>query len=77
MNDLQMKVCLRATIENYIGTLMGENNISPSLVEEALEYVLLHIKDMVLEEYANWAMQDKEETVKQLTPKEEEEVEEE
>ena len=80
MNDLQLRLQLRATLQNTISEIMSQNQISATQMEDALQYVLLQLKDAALTEYANWAMEDKAIALKQtqiLTEETEENVEEE
>ncbi len=51
MEELQLKVRLRATLQNYISQLMGENNIPPSIMEDALEHILLDVREAVFIQY--------------------------
>ena len=74
--DLQLKMQLRVTLQNYLNDLMTTNNIAANLMEDALEHNLLWIREMAAAEYADWAMQDKaaalQELEKQLTAPNEE-----
>ena len=74
--DLQLKMQLRVTLQNYLNDLMTTNNIAANLMEDALEHNLLWIREMAATEYADWAMQDKaaalQELEKQLTAPNEE-----
>lgn len=73
MNEKQLKMQLRATVQSIINDLMMQNHISASQMEEALEHVLLQIKDAATLEYVEWAINDKNEAVQAIqTPKEEE-----
>ena len=74
--DLQLKMQLRVTLQNYLNDLMTTNNIAANLMEDALEHNLLWIREMAATEYADWAMQDKaaalQELERQLTAPDEE-----
>ena len=59
MENLQLRLQLRATIQNTISEIMTTNNITATQMEDALSYVLMQIKDAAMSEYVNWAMQDK------------------
>lgn len=52
MNDLELQIRVLATVKNYIGNLMGQNQIPASLMENVLNSVLLDIKDAARQELA-------------------------
>lgn len=53
MNDLQLKQQLRATLQQTVNDLMSAYQLSPSMMEEALEHVLLSVKDAVATEFVS------------------------
>lgn len=57
MEDLIMRLQLRSTIQEYIMQLMAQNNITATQMEDALNHVMLLIKDAVLSDYAVYAEQ--------------------
>lgn len=57
MEDLITRLKLRATVQDYITQLMTQNEISAVQMEDALEHVLLIIKDAALADYAVYAEQ--------------------
>lgn len=52
MNDLELQLRVLATVKNYIGNLMGQNQIPASLMENVLNSVMLDVKDAVRQELA-------------------------
>lgn len=66
MNNLQLRTQLRATLNQYISTLMENNQISASMMEDALNYVIIQIKDAAMVEYAQWAIEDKQSAIDEL-----------
>lgn len=52
MNDLELQIRVLATVKNYIGNLMGQNQIPASLMENVLNSVMLDVKDAVRQELA-------------------------
>lgn len=73
MNEKQLKMQLRATVQSIINDLMIQNNITATQMEEALEHALLQIKDAATLEYVEWAMHDKNKAIQAIqTPEEEE-----
>nr|DAO69233.1 MAG TPA: hypothetical protein [Caudoviricetes sp.] len=52
MNDLELQIRVLATVKNYIGNLMGQNQISASLMENVLNSVMLDVKDAARQELA-------------------------
>lgn len=66
MEDLQLRIQLRSTLQGYVNDLMSQYQISATMMEEALSGVLLLIKDAATNEYAEWAMQNNNQTIQQL-----------
>lgn len=66
MENLQLRIQLRSTLQGYVNDLMNQYNISATMMEEALSAVLLLIKDASMSEYAEWAMQNNNQTIQQL-----------
>ena len=52
MNDLELQIRVLATVKNYIGNLMGQNQIPASLMENVLKSVMLDVKDAASQELA-------------------------
>ena len=52
MNDLELQIRVLATVKNYIGNLMGQNQIPASLMENVLNSVMLDVKDAARQELA-------------------------
>ena len=52
MNDLELQIRVLATVKNYIGNLMGQNQIPASLMENGLNSVMLDVKDAARQELA-------------------------
>lgn len=52
MNDLELQIRVSATVKNYIGNLMGQNQIPASLMENVLNSVMLDVKDAARQELA-------------------------
>nr|DAX84613.1 MAG TPA: hypothetical protein [Caudoviricetes sp.] len=52
MNDLELQIRVLATVKNYIGNLMGRNQIPASLMENVLNSVMLDVKDAARQELA-------------------------
>lgn len=79
MEDLQLKIQLRATLQNMISELMVNNGFTATQIEEALNHILVQIKDAAMIEYANWAIQDKAAAMEQVSSQndEQEKIEEE
>lgn len=46
INDYYIKVAVRETLQNQVFSIMNDNGISPSEMEDALTYILTQIKDM-------------------------------
>lgn len=57
MDNLITRLQLRSTIQEYISQLMTQNGITASQMEDALNYVMLLIKDAVLSDYAIYTEQ--------------------
>lgn len=66
MDNLIIRLQLRTTIQDYITQLMAQNNISAAQMEDALNYVMLLIKDAAMNDYAIYADQDKTNTMQNL-----------
>ena len=52
MNDLELQIRVLATVKNYIGNLMGQNQIPASLMENVLNSAMLDVKDAARQELA-------------------------
>ena len=50
MTNLQLRTEVQGAIQNWVASIMQQNNIPASMMEEALTKVLLNIKDLVLQE---------------------------
>jgi DNA-binding TFAR19-related protein (PDSD5 family) len=50
INDYKFKLEVQNTVENYILQLMNANNISASLMEDALYKVLVSLKERQMQE---------------------------
>lgn len=46
INDYYIKAAVRETLQNQVFSIMNDNGISPSNMEDALTYILAQIKDM-------------------------------
>lgn len=57
MEDLITRLQLRSTVQDYIMQLMAQNNITASQMEDALNHVMLLLKDAVMSDYAVYAEQ--------------------
>ncbi len=64
--DLQLRTQLRATLQDYISGLMVNNKIPASLMEDALEHILLQVREATMAEYVDWAIQDKDTALQEL-----------
>lgn len=50
MNEFELRLRLHATLNEYINQLMISNNISAAMMEDALNKVLVELKDKVFAE---------------------------
>lgn len=50
MQDLQLRLEVEAAAQQWVAAIMQQNNISASIMEEALTRVLLQLKDLMLQE---------------------------
>lgn len=57
MENLITRLQLRTTIQDYITQLMIQNDISATQMEDALNHILLIIKDAALNDYAVYSEQ--------------------
>lgn len=57
--NLETRLQIRSTIAQILNELMYNNQISATDMEEALEHYLIGLKDNVLLEYAESAIQEK------------------
>jgi ribosomal protein L12E/L44/L45/RPP1/RPP2 len=46
INDYYIKAAVRETLQNQVFSIMNDNGISPSDMEDALTYILAQIKDI-------------------------------
>ena len=51
MNNLQLRLELQTSLQQWIDTTMSNYNISAAEMEDALSRILLKLKDKVLENY--------------------------
>lgn len=58
-DNLELRLQLRSTINRTLNELMYSNQISATDMEEALEHFLLSLKENVMMEYAEAAIQEK------------------
>lgn len=66
MSNIQTQLQLRATLQNLVAEIMTNNNISATEMENALNYLMIQIKDAATAEYINWSIQDKNTALQQL-----------
>jgi hypothetical protein len=52
MNELELQLRVSTTIKQYIGNLMAQNQIPANIMENAINSVLLDIKDAARQELA-------------------------
>lgn len=52
MNELELQLRVSTTIKQYIGNLMAQNQIPANVMENAINSVLLDIKDVARQELA-------------------------
>lgn len=52
MNELELQLRVSTTIKQYIGNLMAQNQIPANIMENAMNSVLLDIKDAARQELA-------------------------
>lgn len=57
MEDLIIRLQLRSTVQDYVTQLMVQNNITASQMEDALNHVMLIVREAALSEYAAYAEQ--------------------
>lgn len=68
MNEFELRLRLQNTVQDYVNQLMTSNNVPAAMMEDALNKVLVNLKDKVLLEFIAAASQPQ--------PIQEEEVEE-
>lgn len=66
MSNIQTQLQLRATLQNLVAEIMTNNNISATEMENALNYLMIQIKDAATAEYINWSIQDKNTALQQF-----------
>lgn len=66
MENLQLRIQLRSTIQGYINDLMNQYNIPASMMEDALNSIMTLIKDAAMNEYVEWAMEQHNQTTETL-----------
>ena len=52
MNELELQLRVSTTVKQYIGNLMAQNQIPANVMENAINSVLLDIKDAARQELA-------------------------
>lgn len=65
-DSLQRRLEVRSTVSQLLTDLMYQNQISATDMEEAIDHFLLSIKDQVMLEYAESAIQEKNDLQAQL-----------
>lgn len=73
--DLQLRTQLRVTLDSFIADIMQNNQITPSMLEDALNHALIQVKDLAMTEYAQWAMEDKQSAINSLQSTEDQNIE--
>lgn len=58
-NNLELRLQLRSTVDRTLNEIMYTNQISATDMEEAIEHFLLSLKENVMIEYAEAAIQEK------------------
>lgn len=58
MNSLKTRLELQGSIQEYIESFMYNNNISAAMMEDALNKVLLYVKDKAVTEFLIAAQQE-------------------
>lgn len=66
-DNLELRLQLRSTITQTLSQLMAQNQISATDMEEAIEHFLLSLKEQVMIEYAESALQEKQKLQTQIT----------
>lgn len=51
MNEFELRLRLQNTIQDYVNQVMISNNVSAAMMEDALNKVLMNLKDKVLLEF--------------------------
>lgn len=51
MNTFQMRLELQGAVQQWVDTFMRENNVSPSMMDDALSKALLNIRELAIQEY--------------------------
>lgn len=64
MNNLQLRLELQASLQQWIDNTMSNYNISAAEMEDALSRILLKLKDKVFEDYLFEQQQTYQEMVK-------------
>lgn len=49
--DLQTRLELQGAIQQWVASFMEQNNVSPSMMEDALTKTLLHVKELAIQEF--------------------------
>lgn len=57
MQDLQLHLQLRSTVQSLLNDVMVQNNISATDMAEAIEHYLLEVREAASLEYVQWAME--------------------
>lgn len=57
MNEFELRLRLQNTIQDYVNQVMISNNVSAAMMEDALNKVLMNLKDKVLLEFIAAASQ--------------------
>lgn len=62
--NLQTRLELQAAVQQLIDDFMNKNRVSPSMMEDALNKVMINIKDLVITEFLIQQQQQMEEILK-------------
>lgn len=57
MNEFELRLRLQNTMQDYVNQVMISNNVSAAMMEDALNKVLINLKDKVLLEFIAAASQ--------------------
>lgn len=76
-DSLELRLQLRSTVNQTLNGIMIQNQISATDMEEAVEHFLLLLREQVLVEYAETALNEKTELQEQLEKLKQNDLEEE
>ena len=51
MNEFELRLRLQNTLQDYVNQLMFSNNVPAAMMEDALNKVLINLKDKVILEF--------------------------